>query len=64
MQNLLSSKVIQIDGKISVELPAKVAGTLNIKEGDTIEFGHSKHVEIWKSQQVIIPEEIVPLLRA
>jgi hypothetical protein len=41
-----------------------VAGTLNIKEGDTIEFGHSKHVEIWKSQQVIIPEEIMPLLRA
>lgn len=63
MQNPLSSKVKQIDGKTYVELPAQVTDTLNIKAGDTIEFGLSKHVEIWKSQQVTIPEEIVPLLR-
>ena len=53
----------QKDGQAYVELPVQVTDTLNIKEGDTIEFGLSKHVEIWKSQQVTIPEEIVPLLR-
>lgn len=63
MQNPLSSKVKQIDGKIYVELPAQVTDTLSIKADDAIEFGLSKHVEHWKSQQVTIPEEIVPLLR-
>ena len=64
MQNPLSSKVKQIDETIYVELPAQVTDTLNIKEGESIEFGLSKHVEIWKSQQVPISKEIVPLLRA
>lgn len=63
MQNPLFSKVKQIDGKTYVELPAQVADKLNIKEGDAVEFGLSKHVEIWKSQQVTMPEEVVPLLR-
>ncbi|MDP2559595.1 hypothetical protein [Psychrobium sp. 1_MG-2023] len=39
-----------------VELPVQVTDTLVIKEGDSVEFGLSKHVEIWKNQQVTIPE--------
>lgn len=39
MQNPLSSKAKQIDGKISVDLPAQVTDTLNIKEGDTVDLG-------------------------
>ena len=39
MQNPLSSKVKQIDGKAYVELPAQVADTLNIKEGDSVAVG-------------------------
>ncbi|WP_076537256.1 hypothetical protein [Shewanella sp. UCD-KL21] len=64
MQNPLSSKVKQIDGKLHAEFPAKVTDTLNIKEGDIIEFGLSKHIELWKSQQITIPEKIVPLSKA
>lgn len=63
MQNPLSSKVKQIDGKIYVELPVQVTDKPNIKSGDIIKFCLSKHVEIWKGKQITIPEEIVPLLR-
>ena len=58
MKNKLTSQIIDIEGKLFIELPSQVIEKMLVSHGDYIEFGIGKHINIWKSHNADVPDDI------
>lgn len=58
MKNPLCSKAVNIDGKLMIKIPEPVIEKLAISPGDFVEFGSTKNVSIWKSENVDVPTDV------
>ncbi|MCG9732341.1 hypothetical protein L1D44_21405 [Shewanella sp. Isolate13] len=58
MKNPLCSKAVNIDGKLMIEIPDPVVEKLAISSGDFVEFGSTKNVSFWKSENVDVPTDV------
>ena len=58
MKNPLCSKAVNIDGKLMIEIPESIIEKLAISPGDFVEFGSTKNVTIWKSENVDVPTNV------
>lgn len=58
MNNILTSQIKEIEGKLFVELPLQVIEKLSISHGDNVEFGIGKQVDLWKSHNIDVPDDI------
>ena len=41
-----------------IELPAQVIEKLSVSNGDNAEFGLGKHIHLWKSPNIDVPDDI------
>ncbi|MBU2894962.1 MbcA/ParS/Xre antitoxin family protein [Colwellia sp. D2M02] len=58
MKNKLTSQVKEIEGKLLLELPSQVIEKLSVSQGDNVEFGIGKQVNLWKSHNTDVPDDI------
>ena len=58
MNNRLTSQIKEIEGKLFVELPSQVIEKLSVSQGDNVEFGIGKQVNLWKSHNADVPDDI------
>jgi len=62
MKNPLYSKAVNIDGKLMIEIPEPVIEKFAISPGDFVEFGSTKSVTIWKSENIDVPTDVFEIL--
>ena len=48
MKNALTSQIKEIEGKLFLELPSQVIEKMLVSNGDNVEFGIGKQVNLWK----------------
>lgn len=58
MKSELTSQIKEIEGKLFLELPSQVIEKLSVSQGDNIEFGIGKQVNLWKSHNTDVPDDI------
>lgn len=58
MKNKLTSQIKEIEGKLFLELPSQVIENLSVSHGDNVEFGIGKEVNLWKSHNTDVPDDI------
>lgn len=58
MKNELTSQIKEIEGKLFLELPSQVIEKLSVSKGDNVEFGIGKQVNLWKSHNTDVPDDI------
>jgi len=58
MKNKLKGQIRELDGKLFIELPEQVIEKLSVSNGDSAEFGLRKHIHLWKSPNIDVPDDI------
>lgn len=58
MKNKLISQIKEVEGKLFLELPTQVIEKLSVFQGDNVEFGIGKQVNLWKSHNTDVPDDI------
>lgn len=58
MKNTLISQIKEIEGKLFLELPSQVIEKLSVSQGDNVEFGIGKQINLWKSHNTDVPDDI------
>jgi hypothetical protein len=58
MKNKMTGQIREFEGKLFMELPGQVIEKLSLSSGDNAEFGLGKHIHLWKSPNIDVPEDI------
>lgn len=58
MKNELTSQIKEVEGKLFLELPSQVIEKLSVSKGDNVEFGLGKQVDLWKSHNTDVSDDI------